>query len=53
MLIKGALVVDPAQSLEAPMDLLITDGKIAQLAPPGTIPGEGRRVVEAQGIKGW
>ncbi len=50
MLIKGALVVDPAQALEAPMDLLLADGKIALLAPPGTIPGEGRRVVEARGL---
>jgi hypothetical protein len=38
MLIKGALVVDPAQSLEAPMDLLIAAGKIAQLAPPAPSP---------------
>ncbi len=50
MLIKGALVVDPAQALEAPMDLLLADGKIALLAPPGTIPAEGRRVVEARGL---
>ena len=50
MLIKGALVVDPAQSLEAPMDLLIAGGKIAQLSPPGIISPEGRRVIEAQGL---
>ncbi len=50
MLIKGALVVDPTQALEAPMDLLLADGKIALLAPPGTIPAEGRRVVEARGL---
>ena len=50
MLIKGALVVDPAQGLEAPRDLLIEKGKIAAIEPPGTIPGEGRRVIEAQGL---
>ncbi len=50
MLIKGALVVDPSQALEAPMDLLLADGKIALLSPPGAIPGEGRRVVEARGL---
>jgi len=50
MLIKGALAVDPAQDLNAPMDLLITDGKIAQLSPPGIISPEGRRVIEAQGL---
>jgi len=50
MLIKGALVVDPAQGLEAPRDLLIEKGKIAAVAPPGTIPSEGRRVIEAKGL---
>jgi dihydroorotase len=50
MLIKGALVVDPGQNLEAPMDLLIADGKIAELSPPGTISNDGRRVIEAQGL---
>ena len=50
MLIKGALVVDPAQGLEAPMDLLIEDGKVAAVETPGTIPVEGRRVIEAQGL---
>lgn len=50
MLIKGALVVDPGQNLEAPMDLLIADGKIAELSPSGTITIDGRRVIEAQGL---
>ncbi len=50
MLIKGALVVDPAQNLEAPRDLLIADGKIAALEPPGTIPLDGRRVIDGQGL---
>jgi len=50
MLIRGALVVDPAQDLEAPRDLLIEKGKIAAVEPPGTIPGEGRRVIEAKSL---
>src|SRR5574340_777190 len=50
MLIKGGLVVDPAQDLEAPRDLLIEDGKVAALEPPGVIPVEGRRVIEARGL---
>ena len=48
MLIKGALVVDPAQGLEAPMDLLIEDGKISALEPPGKISPEGHEVIDAQ-----
>ncbi len=50
MLIRGALVVDPSQGLEAPKDVLIDRGKIAAVEPPGAIPGEGRRVIEAQGL---
>jgi dihydroorotase len=50
MLIRGALVVDPAQALEAPRDLLIEKGKIAAVEPRGTIPGEGHRVIEAKGL---
>ncbi len=50
ILIKGALVVDPAQDLEAPRDVLIDHGKIAALEAPGTIPVEGRGIIEAQGL---
>jgi dihydroorotase len=50
LLIKGGLVVDPAQDLEETRDLLLTDGKVAALAPPWTIPAEGRRVIEASGL---
>jgi dihydroorotase len=50
MLIKGALVVDPAQGLEDIRDLLIDGDKIAALEPPGTIPAEGRRLIEARGL---
>jgi dihydroorotase len=42
------LVVDPAQDLEARRDVLIRDGKIAAVEPPGTIPGDGRRVIDAR-----
>jgi dihydroorotase len=50
LLIQGGLVVDPAQNLEAPRDLLIEGGKIAALEPPGTIPADGRRVIAAQNL---
>lgn len=50
LLISGGLVVDPAQGLSQPMDLLLEGGKIAALEGPGTIPSEGRRVITAQGL---
>jgi dihydroorotase len=50
LLIKGGLVVDPSQNLEAPMDLLVERGKMAALEPPGRIPDPGRRVISASGL---
>jgi dihydroorotase len=50
LLITGGLIVDPAQGLEEIGDLLITDGRIAALEPPGVISPEGRRVISAQGL---
>ena len=47
LLIQGGLVVDPAQALSAPRDLLIENGKITALEPPGTISADGRRVIAA------
>ena len=35
LLIQGGLVVDPAQALAAPRDLLIEGGKIVALEAPG------------------
>jgi dihydroorotase len=43
-------VVDPAQALSAPRDLLIDGGKIAALEPPGTISPDGRRVIAARNL---
>lgn len=50
LLICGALVVDPAQGLAEPLDLLAEGGKIAALERPGTINPEGRQVIEATGL---
>ncbi|MGA9755309.1 MAG: dihydroorotase [Desulfobaccales bacterium] len=50
LLIAGGLVVDPAQDLAAPRDLLIENGRIAALEPPGTISGDGRRVIAAHNL---
>jgi dihydroorotase len=50
LLITGGLIVDPAQGLEEIRDLLIEDGRIAGLEPPGVISPEGRRVIPAKGL---
>lgn len=48
LLIKGGLVVDPAQALQETRDVLIENGKITALEPVGIIPAEGHQVIEAQ-----
>jgi dihydroorotase len=50
LLITGGLIVDPAQNLEEIRDVLIEDGRITALEPPGTIPPEGREVIDARGL---
>jgi dihydroorotase len=50
LLVKGGRVVDPAQDLDAPKDLLIEEGKVAALDPPGTISADGRRVIDASNL---
>ena len=50
LLIQGGLVIDPAQALAAPRDLLIENGKIAAMEPAGAIATEGRRVIEARNL---
>ncbi len=50
LLITGGLVVDPARNLEQPLDVLVDRGKIAACEPPGAIPREGRRVIDARGL---
>jgi dihydroorotase len=50
LLITGGLVVDPGRNLEEYLDLLLKNGKVAALEPPGTIPHKGRQVVKADGL---
>jgi dihydroorotase len=50
LLISNGLIVDPAQDLEEVRDLLVEDGRITGLEPAGTIPAEGREVIDARGL---
>jgi dihydroorotase len=50
LLLRGAHVIDPNADLDARHDVLVRDGEIAALAPPGALePPEGAEVVEAEG----
>ena len=39
LLIRGAHVLDPRADLDEPRDVLIRDGRIAELGPPESLPG--------------
>jgi dihydroorotase len=51
LLICGALVLDPREDLDERCDLLIRDGRIAELGPPGSLSAahDGIEVVQAEG----
>jgi len=48
--ILGGTVIDPSQKLEAPRDLLIEDGRIAELAEPGALRGATAQTISAKGL---
>jgi dihydroorotase len=49
LLIKGGHVIDPAQKVDAPMDILLRDGRVAEVAAPGQIRG-GDEKFDARGL---
>jgi dihydroorotase len=50
LLVRGVHVLDPRSGLDAPGDVLIRDGQIAELGAPGSLAApEGAEVVEGEG----
>ncbi len=51
LLIAGAHVLDPRADIDEPCDILIRDGRIAELGPPGSLsePTDGGERLEASG----
>ena len=39
LLIKGGHLIDPAAKINAPMDVLLRDGRVAEVAAPNKIRG--------------
>jgi dihydroorotase len=50
LLIKGGQVIDPAAKINAPMDLLLRDGRVAEIAEPGKIRGSADEKFDARGL---
>ena len=49
LLIKGGHLIDPAAKIDAPMDILIEGGHVAEVAPPNKIKGADERF-DARGL---
>jgi dihydroorotase len=49
ILVKNGHIMDPANSVDGKLDLLVSGGRIAKLGKPGSIPENGARVIDAAG----
>lgn len=50
LLIKGGHLVDPAARIDALMDVLLRDGRVAEIAPPNKIRGGADEKFDARGL---
>src|SRR5246500_5413134 len=50
LLIKGGHLIDPAGKINAPMDLLLRDGRVAEIAVPNKIRGGADEKFDARGL---
>ncbi len=50
ILLKGGRVVDPAQNIDAEMEVLLRDGFVAELAPRGKVRGSADETFDARGL---
>ena len=50
LLIKDGHLIDPAASINAPMDILLRDGVVAEVAPPNKVKGGADEKFDARGL---
>jgi dihydroorotase len=50
LLIEGGHLIDPAAKVDAPMDVLLEDGRVAEIAPPNKIKGGADEKFDARGL---
>src|SRR6202171_3393141 len=50
LLIKGGHLIDPAAKINAPMDVLLRDGRVAEVALPNKIRGGADEKFDARGL---
>jgi dihydroorotase len=50
LLIKGGQLIDPAAKINAPMDILLRDGRVAEVALPNKLRGSADEKFDARGL---
>ncbi|MGO9084928.1 MAG: dihydroorotase [Candidatus Sulfotelmatobacter sp.] len=50
LLIKGGHLIDPAAKINAPMDVLLREGRVAEVALPNKIRGSADEKIDARGL---
>jgi dihydroorotase len=50
LILRGATVLDPVAGIDAAHDVVIREGRIAELAAPGSASADGAEVVDAEGL---
>ena len=50
LLIRGGQLIDPSARVNAPMDVLLRDGRVAEVAPPNKIRGSADEKFDARGL---
>ncbi len=50
LLLKGGHLIDPGAKINAPMDILLRDGRVAEVAPPNKIRGGADEKFDARGL---
>jgi dihydroorotase len=50
VILRRATVLDPVAGIDAPHDVVIREGKIAELAAPGSVEDDGLETVDAEGL---
>jgi len=50
LLIKGGHLIDPAEKINAPMDVLLREGRVVEVEPPNKIRGSADEKFDARGL---
>ncbi len=50
LLIRGGHVIDPASNLDQPLDILLADNRVSDVAAPGVIPARTHKLFDASGL---